>query len=216
MKRVEQNASLPRGIPRGKSLPLITIVWDVEVSLIIFIRDSLSYVSLCNVLIFALRCLFLYVPQHVITLLITDQADQVPVFAKLASSESSRESGDGFPCPDNCSCHGSNIRCGSIEVTASSSTSTSTIPYPFFTSSSSTTEDTEDLYLDDHSAAVSSSLPSSLPVDSNELSVLSKRLNRLSKHLNRLSKQMNKLSKQMSECLAAANNKTGKHVKCYN
>ena len=160
--------------------------------------------------------LFLYVPRPVITLLITDQADQVPVFAKLASSESSRESGDGFPCPDNCSCHGSNIRCGSLEVTAASSTSTSTISYPFFTSSSSTTEDTEDLYLDDHSAAVSSSLPSSVPVDSNELSVLSKRLNRLSKHLNRLSKQMNKLSKQMSECMAAAS-KTGKHgVKCYN
>ena len=104
----------------------------------------------------------------------------VSLFSNISSPSPSSSSssihgshlGNSFPCPDNCTCHGDVVKCGSLEMV---------------TSSSSISPDEEDLYLDDPSEASNSYTTSDL--------------HKLSKHLNANSNKISLLLCQKGRCI---------------
>ena len=95
-----------------------------------------------------------------------------------------------FPCPENCTCTGNSIKCGSLEMTTSTTTS----------SSSAAASDEEDLYLDDRSVG---------PYDANDL-------NRLSKHLDANSNKLSLLLCQKGRCIPIDDPSMNYECKCKN
>ena len=96
-----------------------------------------------------------------------------------------------FLCPDNCSCTGSSIKCGSLEMTTMSSSTTSAAG------------DDEDLYLDDRSVGPTFG-------DGNDVHKL------LSKHLDANSNKLSLLLCQKGRCMPIDDPSMNYECKCKN
>lgn len=91
-----------------------------------------------------------------------------------------------FLCPENCTCIGNSVKCGTMELTTS-------VPV-------SSTTDEEDLYLDDRSVS---------SYDTNEL-------NKLSKHLDPNSNKLSLLLCQKGRCIPIDDPSMNYECKCKN
>ena len=97
-----------------------------------------------------------------------------------------------FLCPENCTCNGNSIKCGSQEIATPASLLASS------SSAASLSSDEEDLYLDDRSVA---------PYDANEL-------NKLSKHLDPNSNKLSLLLCQKGRCIPIDDPSMNYECKC--
>jgi len=107
----------------------------------------------------------------------TDQADgsqpqqALPLLATRDGSSSKEDMESDMNCPENCSCIGSSIQC------------------PSASSSSDSSQDSKEYFLDE-SSSISSGLQ-------DEVNLLAKHLNKVSRNLVRLSRQLKKVSQKL-------------------